>query len=118
MKIISKSEWFEFPTPIGEPDYKWDYDYGYSIERLLKEDGSIVWYGLAINWLKEKGGVWTVLGVDESVEPIEIYYNDDGSIGGGLYPEGRDIWIPCNEPIYEQEYKKLNYNIKNKSYDK
>lgn len=107
MKLISKSEWFELPTPIGEPDIKWDYNYPYSIERIVNEDGEIIWFGQGTNWVKKNSENWAYLGEDENVKPIEVYYNDDGSIGGGHYPEERSIWIPCDEPIYEQEYQKL-----------
>ena len=44
MKLLKKSEWFEFPSPIAEPDIKWNRNYPYHIERLLKEDGEIIWF--------------------------------------------------------------------------
>jgi hypothetical protein len=104
MKLISKSEWFEFPSPIGEPEIKWTYNYPYSIERIVKEDGEIVWFGQGTNWVKKKDSSWTYLGVDENVKPLEVYYKEDGTIDGATYPEGRNIFIPCEPPIYEKMY--------------
>lgn len=107
MKFNSSSEWFELDSPIGEPEIKWTYSYPYLIERIVKITGEIIWFGQRVNWKKEKDGIWTVLGEDENVKPTEVYYNLDGSYSGASYPEGRIIWIPCEEPIYETLYKQV-----------
>jgi len=86
--------------PIGEPKivgkYKED---AYWIERVVKDNGDIVWFGLNTNWVKEPNKEWKYLGTDETVKPIEA--------GGDLYPEGRHIWIECEPPIYEKLYLEL-----------
>jgi hypothetical protein len=108
MKFSSKSEWFELPTPIGEPKIEWKYNYPYSIERIVKKDGTIIWFGEGTNWVREKDKGWTYLGTDETVEIVPEFINERGQLCGGYYSEGRDIWIPCEEPIYETMYKQLN----------
>lgn len=106
MKLKSKSEWFEFPSPIGEPEINWTYSYPYCIERVVKEDGYIIWFGLNTNWVSKDGGKsWTYLGTDETVEMIPEFINDRGQLCGGYYPEGRSIFIPCEPPIYEIMYR-------------
>lgn len=107
MKLLSKTEWFEFPTPIGEPEIKWTYSYPYSIERIVKEDGEIIWFGQGTNWVKKKDSSWTYLGVDESVEPTFFIKGEDGMGDYAEYPEGRNIFIPCEPPIYEKLYIEL-----------
>ena len=104
MKLLSKSEWFEFDSPIGEPNVKW-IDKTYEIERLTKVNGDIIWFGQGVNWVKPYGKKWTVLSEDETVEPIETYYDENGN-NGYCYPEERTIWIECEPPIYEKEYLK------------
>lgn len=120
MKLTHKSEWFEFPSPIGEPDVKWDefcwdnkYENRipntYSIERTEDRDGKIVWMGYHTNWVKNPGKVWVYLGTDETVEMIPEYFNEKGERCGGYYPEGRSIWITCDPPIYEVMYQREMY---------
>lgn len=109
IKFLSKSEWFEFEKPLAEPKIKWTTNEPYRIERIVRDNGEIVWFGQGVNWVKKPNESWTYLGKDENVKPIETYYNPDGSISGHYYPEGRQIWIPCEPPIYEtlyQEYLK------------
>lgn len=103
MKLVEKCEWFKLVSPIGEPDIKY-HEKEYFIERVVKTDGSIVWFGQNTNWKKELNSGWTFLGDDENVKPKEIYYRKDGTIDGYLYPEGRQIWIDCETPIYEKMY--------------
>ena len=105
----SKSEWFELNKPIGEPkiaeNYKED---SYWIERVLKDNGEIVWFGMGTNWIsKDDGQTWQYLGVDETVEMIPETLNERGEWEGGYYPEGRSIWIDCDTPIYEKLYRKI-----------
>ena len=108
MRRSKKSEMFEFFSPIGEPDVKYNED-RYFIERLLNEKGEVVWYGLNTNWVRTPEGQWTKLGTDESVEPLETYYDNEGNIDGYLYPEGRSKFFPCPTPIYEKLYQE-KYN--------
>ena len=72
-----KSEWFKFDSPIGEPESKY-YDDIYHIERLEKEDGEVVWFGINTNWVKSPGKNWTKLDCGE--------------------------FEPCEAPIYEEMY--------------
>lgn len=39
MKLISKEEWFELDSPIGEPNEKWNLNNKYYIERKVGSDG-------------------------------------------------------------------------------
>lgn len=86
MKAVSKSEWFELDKPIGEPKIAEKYrEETYVIERIVREDGEVVWFGQETNWVLPSGSdKWTRLA-------------DVGS-----------EFIPCEEPIYETMYKKLN----------
>lgn len=102
MKLISKSEWFEFDRPIGEPDVKWSPNDKYPIERLTKENGEIVWFGYRINWKKEPNGKWTVLSTNYDAEPLEKYLPEI------VYGEDRIYWKECETPIYEKMYQELN----------
>ncbi len=104
MKLLSKSEWFEFPTPLGEPEIIWQYDYPYTIERIVKEDGKIVWFGQGTNWVKEKNDNWTYLGVDENIKPTIFIKGENGMGDYAEYPKERSIFIPCEPPIYEKLY--------------
>jgi hypothetical protein len=99
MEPKSKSEWFKLDKPYGEPHENYR-ENEYWIERVVKENGDIVWFGLGTNWLKEPNKEWTELGTDYSVEPLKP--------GGNVYPEGRSKFFPCEEPIYETLYRKLN----------
>lgn len=101
MKLLSKSEWLELDSPLAEPEVKWNSKEKYPIERVVKENGDIVWFGHAVNWKKEKGGVWTVLGTNYDAKPLERYLPEI------VYGTDRIIWIPCEEPIYETMYNKL-----------
>lgn len=104
IKLHSKSEWIEFERPLAEPDIKWK-DSSYVIERTEDKYGKIVWFGQSTNWVKNPGESWIYLGTDETVEMIPEYFNERGERCGGYYPEGRNIWIPCDPPIYEQLYQ-------------
>jgi hypothetical protein len=105
MKLIKKTEWFELPSPLGEPEIEWNYSYPYLIERILDQDGTIIWFGEGTNWVKEKDKGWTYLGTDETVEMIPEFIDELGQRCGGYYPENRNIFIPCDKPIYEQLYE-------------
>ena len=96
MKALSKSEWFELDSPIGEPEVKWT-DATYVIERIVRENGKILWMGYGTNWVKNPNEGWTKLTTDESVKP-----NADG-----VYPENRSYFAPCDLPIYEVLYQQL-----------
>lgn len=79
MKALTKSEWFRFDKPIGEPDTKWA-DESYDIERVVTQDETIIWFGLDTNWVKKNHhNYWEYL------------------LMGDFYQ--------CDEPIYEQLYK-------------
>lgn len=80
MKLLTKSEHFILPSPLAEPEITWS-DREYVIERLTKEDGTIIWFGYGTNWVKEPNQQWTKLG------------------DGGKFYE-------CDEPIYETMYNK------------
>lgn len=111
MKLIKKEEWFEFDLPIGEPEYDWNRYYGknkYETNRIVNEEGEIVWFGISVNWKKKPGEGWTVLGVDENVKPTIFIKGENGMGDYAEYPEGRTIWVPCEMPIYEKMY--LEYN--------
>lgn len=107
MKLRSKTEWFELESPIGEPAIKWDTIYPYCIERVVNEDGEIYWFGEGTNWVKKPNDCWRYLGVDESVKPTLFIEGGDGEGDYYEYPEGRNIFIECEEPIYEKLYREL-----------
>ena len=111
-KTREKSEWFEMDSPLGEPELKWEKERWnekytakesntYWIERVTKRNGEIIWFGQEVNWRKQKDKSWEILGTDYSVLPIK------DADGNEYYPEGRTIWIQCEEPIYETLYKQL-----------
>jgi len=100
MKLTKKSEWFVFDSPIGEPYINWKDGDEYHIKRVVREDGETVWFGISINWKKEKGGVWTVLSSNEMAKPLEKY------LPNIVYGDDRICWKPCEPPIYEQLYQK------------
>ena len=118
IKFLSKSEWFEFEKPLAEPEIKWaevrstingEEPNTYEIERLVKPSGDIVWFGQRTNWVKKPNESWAYLGEDESVKPIEVIKGMGDEGDSFVYPENRNIWIPCEPPIYEtlyQEYLK------------
>jgi len=107
MKLSSKTEWFELESPIGEPEINWDKKYPYFIERVVKNDGEICWFGQGTNWVKKPNDSWTYLGVDETVKPTVFIKGRGGEGDYYEYPEGRNIFIPCEPPIYETLYEKL-----------
>ena len=101
MKLLSKSEWLEFPSPLMEPNALWG-NMPYKIERLVNESGEIVWFGLAVNWKKEPNGPWTVLAINKDAKPLEKYLPDI------VYTEDRTYWKECEQPIYETMYQELS----------
>lgn len=105
MKARSKSEWFELNKPIGEPEIVPNYqEESYWIERIVNNDGEIVWFGQGTNWISKDGGKsWKYLSEDLSVEPLEK--------GGCTYPENRLIWRDCELPIYEKLYLELKARV-------
>ena len=96
MKLLSKSEWFLLESPIGEPEIDWK-DNSYIIERIVKQDSTIIWFGQGTNWVKKPDESWTKLSTNESVMP-----NPDGT-----YPSERSYFAPCEMPIYEKMYMEL-----------
>ena len=110
ISLIKKQECFEFEKPFAEPDVRWNSNEKYYTERIQKEDGEVVWFGIGKNWKKIPNKGWHVLGDDYNVLPKEIYIRDDGRIDGFSFPEGRTIWIKCPDPIYEKMYLKLQKN--------
>ena len=105
MKLIESRQTFELESPLGEPNIKWGNE-KYYIDRL-QENGKIIWFGQGVNWVKKDNESWTVLGEDENVKPTLHIKGENGMGDYFEYPEGRQIWIPCEEPIYETLYKKL-----------
>lgn len=106
MKFVTKSEWFELDSPLGEPNLKWAatrtekgkiVPNTYLIERTEDKDGKIVWFGQETNWVKNPGESWTVLSTNYEVMPDT----------NGVYPEGRTYFASCETPIYEKLYIKL-----------
>lgn len=124
IKFISKSELFQFERPLAEPEIKWaktratingEEPNAYEIERLVKPNGDIVWFGQRTNWVKKPNESWTYFGEDENVKPIQVIKGgwDEGDTF--VYPENRHIWIPCEPPIYEvlyQEWLRNQYSPK------
>ncbi len=101
IKFIHSMEQWSFSNPLAEPEIEWEYP-DYNIERVVNEEG-IIWFGQGTNWVKAPDKGWTMLGTDESVQPLEP--------GGCVYPEGRNIWIPCEEPIYEALRREFFNNL-------
>lgn len=96
-KLIKKTELFEFEKPFAEPEmYKHYTSQKYYIERFTYEDGKIIWFGEATNWLKQLDGTWTVLITNQNAKPLEKYLPDV------VYGEDRNVFIPCEIPIYEK----------------
>lgn len=94
MRLSKKSEWFIFDKPLMEPSVLF-YGKEYHIERVVKSNGEIVWFGLNTNWVKEKGKNWSFLTTDDNIKPDPVY------------PSSRSIFKECPEPIYETLYKKF-----------
>jgi len=101
MKLDSKSEWFVLDEPLAEPNEKWNSKDKYYIERVVKKDGSIVWFGCSINWKKEPNKNWTELATNHDVKPLEKYLPEI------VYGEDRTYWKKCDIPIYEKLYLEL-----------
>jgi hypothetical protein len=106
MILSSKSEWFIFDSPIGEPNEKWNTNDSYHIERIERFDKSIVWFGCSINWKKEHNGEWQILTTNLDAKPLDKYLPEI------IYGSDRTIWVDCEKPIYEKEYEKYYKNIK------
>lgn len=104
MKLISKEEWFELDSPIGEPSEKWNPKDKYVIERKVRKDGAVIWFGLSVNWKKEKDGNWSVLATNEDAKPLEKYLPEI------VYGEDRTYFKECEMPIYEKMYLELIKN--------
>jgi len=105
MKATTKSEWFILDSPIGEPDYDWKKYHSkdeYHIERVINEQGEAIWFGIAVNWKKEKNGPWTVLSENPDAKPLEKYLPEI------VYGSDRIVWKECEMPIYEKLYIQLN----------
>lgn len=90
MEINSKSEWFILDSPIAEPSEKWDSNEKYHIERKVRVDGAIFWYGLSVTWKKEKNGVWTRITNKNTKIDLKV----------------------CEMPIYEKLYLEEHNSIK------
>ena len=103
MKLIHKAEWFEFDSPIGEPHIDWNPNEKYHIERLVKQDGTIIWFGQNTNWKKEPKKNWTVLTTNDYAKPLEKYLPEI------VYGGDRTYFKPCVMPIYEKYYKALEW---------
>jgi hypothetical protein len=101
IRLDKKSEWFILDSPIGEPNEKWNTEDKYHIERVVKNDGSIIWFGISVNWKKELNGKWTELTINYDVKPLDKYLPDI------VYGEGRMYWKECETPIYEKLYMEL-----------
>jgi hypothetical protein len=101
MKLISKSEWFLLDSPIAEPNEKWNNNEKYPIERAVQKDGSIVWFGLSVNWKKEPNGKWKVLTTNLNAKPLEKYLPEI------VYGSDRTFWKECDTPVYEKLYLQL-----------
>jgi hypothetical protein len=71
MKLLKKSEVFILPSPLAEPQITWHSD-EYAIERLTKEDGTVIWFGYSTNWVRDIHGSWSKLG-DENNEGTDFH---------------------------------------------
>ena len=99
MTLLSKNEWFRLESPIGEPDAVW-HDTAYCIERSIKSDGSIIWFGINTNWVKKSDQGWQHF----VNNPTIVMPGPDGKF---LPHNDKKIWVDCDEPIYETLYKQL-----------
>ena len=100
---MRESTWIRVEKPIGEPELKWT-DKFYDIERVVSQDGTIIWFGQLTNWKKEPNKEWTVLTTNYEAKPLEKYLPEI------VYGEDRTYFSPCDTPIYEKLYLK-NKNI-------
>ena len=99
IKLDRKSEWFILDEPLAEPNEKlFCPKEGYIIERQVDKDGTIVWFGIRINWKKELNGEWTVLAENTDAKPLEKYLPEI------VYGGDRHYWKECEMPIYEKLY--------------
>lgn len=101
MKLHKKSEWFVLDRPLAEPNEKWNDNDKYHIERLVTENGTIIWFGCSINWRKEPNGNWTELATNYDAKPLEKYLPEI------VYGSDRTYWKECPEPIYETMRKEV-----------
>jgi hypothetical protein len=102
IEIIKSSVWCCFSEPFAEPEYDWkrfEGDRPYHTERVESEDGSIVWFGIKVNWKKEKDGQWTILTNNLAAKPVR--WTEDMT---PIYGEDRMIWEECEMPVYEKLY--------------
>ncbi len=74
------------------------YDNKYMIERVVKSDGVVVWFGLDTNWKRESDGIWRVLTTNENAMPLDKYLPEI------VYGEDRMYFKECDMPIYEKLY--------------
>ena len=102
MKLTTKSEWYLLDSPIGEPSLSWDKKNKYNIERVVQENGDIIWFGLNVNWKKIKGGNWTVLTDNPDAKPLQKYLPEI------IYGGDKTYFKECEMPIYEKMYIELN----------
>jgi hypothetical protein len=101
IKLYKKSEWFEFDSPLGEPNEDWTNQGKYLCERIVNKDGITIWFGININWKKEPDYGWEVLTENPDAKPLEKYLPEI------VYGEDRTYWKDCEMPIYEKLYLEL-----------
>ena len=105
MKLITKSEFFKFDKPIGEPELtkNWS-EPNYSIERKEYITGRVAWFGQDTNWVTNDGKNWTTL-----AKYIQRYQDIRGIWVEGHYENGVNgrRFIDCEMPIYEKLYNEL-----------
>ena len=100
MNLFRKEEWFEFESPVGEPEINWinqkentgcsyKNDKGeikYVINRTVNILGEPIWFGQKTTWVKKENKYWTIL----------------------TYKNKEKVFTPCDTPVYETLYEKLN----------
>ena len=52
-EVKNKSEWFVLDSPLGEPEINYREEQ-YWIERVVKVNGDIIWFGQGTNWVKNQ----------------------------------------------------------------
>lgn len=100
---LSKSEWYAIESPLAEPEERWNRNEKYHIERVVRENGDIIWYGCSVNWKKEIAGYWSVLTTNYEAKPLEKYLPDI------VYGEDRTYWKICDVPLYEKMRTEINH---------